>query len=169
MTRFTADDVERAYEEWGCNCGPASLAAIMGLTLDEVHPLMGDFESKGYTNPTLMRESVKRCNKPWRYVKAPWPLYGLVRIQWGGPWCKPGVPLRAAYRHTHWIGCWSRGDGIGVFDINAINNGTGWCRLADWQNEIVPFITAQIPRASGQWWPTHLIEIDRAAVFGARP
>jgi hypothetical protein len=53
---FTEADAHRAYDEWGANCGPGALAAIAGLTLDKVRALMGDFETKGYTNPTLMYE-----------------------------------------------------------------------------------------------------------------
>lgn len=169
MTRFTAEDAERAYEEWGCNCGPAALAAIMDLTLDEVRPFMGDFETKRYTNPTLMLDSMKRCGAPWR--KSPilrWPTYGLVRIQWGGPWTAPGVPIRARYRYTHWVGAWTGRNGSGVFDINALGNGTAWCAQKYWMEVIVPHITSTIPRADGKWWLTHSIEVDRAAVFGGR-
>lgn len=32
--RFTMDDMIRANEEWGANCGPGAIAAIMGMTLD---------------------------------------------------------------------------------------------------------------------------------------
>lgn len=35
MIRFTAADLERAHAEWSCSCGPAALAAICGLTLDD--------------------------------------------------------------------------------------------------------------------------------------
>src|SRR5580700_11291869 len=48
--RFTPADADRAYEEWGMNCGPSALAAVMGMTFDEVRPHMGDFERKHYTN-----------------------------------------------------------------------------------------------------------------------
>jgi hypothetical protein len=155
---FNAEDVERAHNTWGCNCGPAALAAVMNLTLDQTRPLMGDFEAKRYTNPTLMFESVERCNRPWHKVRG-WPAYGLSRIQWSGPWTKPGVPARAAYRFSHWVGVWTRGDGIGIFDINAIAN--GWCHLEDWKATIVPFILESIPHADGGWWVTHSIEVER--------
>ena len=35
--RFTLSDAERAYDDWGCNCGPAALAAICGMTLVPVY------------------------------------------------------------------------------------------------------------------------------------
>jgi len=57
--RFTLADADRAADLWGMNCGPGALAAVCGLTLDEVRPHMGDFESKGYTNPTLMFAALK--------------------------------------------------------------------------------------------------------------
>lgn len=28
---------------------------------------------------------------------------GINRIQWEGKWLNPGVPARAAYRHTHYV------------------------------------------------------------------
>ncbi len=32
-----------------------------------------------------------------------------------------------------------------------MNNGTGWVSLADWENIVLPFILAEIPKASGMW------------------
>ena len=160
--RFTMEDGERAADEWGANCGPGALAAIMGMTLDEVRPHMGDFESKHYTNPSLMNAALRSINRPWRKIGAAWPNYGLVRIQWEGPWTKPGVPMRARYRHTHWIGAETGRSGIGVFDINCMNNGTGWCSLEDWSAVIVPHILQVcVPRASGKWHVTHAIEVEK--------
>lgn len=159
---FTAEDAARASEEWGANCGPTAIAAIIGMTLDEVRPHMGDFERKGYTNPTLMWETLNRLGRPWRKSKPEWPGYGLVRIQWEGPWTEPGANPRWAYRHTHWVGGWrTEQRGYGVFDINAIGNGTGWCALADWERVIVPWILREaVPRANGKWHITHAVEVE---------
>jgi len=46
-----AAEAQTAWDVWGCNCGPGAIAAILNMRLDEVRPLMGDFESKRYTNP----------------------------------------------------------------------------------------------------------------------
>lgn len=167
--RFTLADAERASDEWGCNCGPSALAAITGRTLDEIRPLMGDFERKRYTNPTLMFESLRRTAVPFWTIESP-PTHGLCRIQWEGPWTEPGVPIRVRYRHTHWIALQnprhaSMLDQIhrdaGVFDINAMNSG-GWISYADWATSLVPWLLKEaVPRANGRWHITHRIEVER--------
>lgn len=162
--RFTAEDAERAYDEWGANCGPAAIAAICGLTLEEVRPFLGDFESKRYTNPTLMWSILDALGVRWsrQHCSAGyWPKYGLVRVQWHGPWTAANVPARAAYRHTHWVGAARRGGEVGVFDINALGNGSGWCSLADWSEQLVPWILKEcVPRADGKWSLTHVVEVE---------
>lgn len=161
LPRFSDADLERANREWGCNCGPGAIAAICGLTLDQLRPHMGDFESKNYTNPTLMWQILDRIGARWRRSRETWPRWGLVRVQWDGPWTAPRVPARAAYRHTHWIGACSAADGrVGIFDVNAFANGTGWCALEDWERVIVPYILEEcVPRANGKWRPTHVVEV----------
>lgn len=165
--RFTAEDADRARDEWGANCGPGAIAAICGLTLDELRPHMGDFEKKGYTNPTLMLEVLERIGVRFRsrglasnVPSLDFPRYGLARIQWTGPWTKPGVPARAAYRHTHWVGAAiDPARGVGIFDINAIGNGSGWLSLADWSAILVPWLLEEcVPRADGGWFITHAVE-----------
>lgn len=173
--RFTVAELEAANSLWGANCGPGALAAILGMTLEQVRPHLGDFERKGYTNPTLMYAALKSAI-PCRYHtknlrtagKAPWdwPRYGLCRVQWEGPWTEPGVPMRARYRHTHWIGCAAESnDNIGVFDVNALGEGaTGWVSLANWKTILVPWILEScVRRASGGWHLTHAIEIETGA------
>jgi hypothetical protein len=163
-TKFTANDAERAHAEWGMNCGPGALAAIMGLTLDEVRPHMTGFEEKRYTNPSMMIAVLGRIGRPFRKIGANWPDYGLVRIQWEGPWTKPGVPMAARYRWTHWIGACrgQRADNYGIFDINAIGNGTGWCSSSDWSEQIAPWIIKEyVPRGDGGWHVTHGLEVDQ--------
>lgn len=146
---------------------------MTGLTLDQVRPHMHDFESKHYTNPTLMFAALKsigvrhsttylRQEKVVRDFE--WPRFGLCRVQWEGPWTNSGVPIRARYRHTHWIGvCRTHDtDNIAIFDINCINNGSGWTPLEAWRSILVPYILKEcVPRASGKWHITHAIEIGR--------
>jgi hypothetical protein len=172
--RFTLADAERAHAEWGCNCGPSAIAAMAQLTLDEVRPFVGDFERKRYTNPTLMLDTLSRLHRDgliagWRkdtmhQRDLTWPNYGVVRIQWEGPWTKLGVPMRARYRHTHWVGAARLNDDTGIFDINCINNGCGWVSLKNWREITVPWILQEcVPRATGGWHITHVIEVDLAA------
>src|SRR5687768_1685881 len=108
--RITDADTEAA-REWGFNCGPGALCAVLDKTPDELRPHLLDFEQRGYTNPTLMvgilrglgvaHHRVWRCDLP---VPDPvYPKFGLVRVQWAGPWTKPGVPMAVRYRKTHWI------------------------------------------------------------------
>lgn len=159
---FSLEDAERAFDQWGANCGPGALAAITGRTLDEVRPFLGDFEKKRYTNPTLMFQSLDRLGVKWH--KAPtesWPNYGLVRIQWEGPWTKPGVPMRVRYRHTHWIGVRQRpGLTAAVFDINAMCVG-GWIDEDEWCESLVPWLLNEVePKADGRWHRTHVLKVD---------
>jgi hypothetical protein len=159
---FTAENADRAYDVWGANCGPIAIAAMCGWHIDELRAEMGDFESKRYTNPTLMWEVLNRIGAQYRLVKPPdaWPNYGLVRIQWEGPWTEPNVPMRARYRQTHWIGAQRANGAVGIFDCNAFANGTGWCSEADWETVIVPAILEMYPRASGKWHRTHVVELE---------
>lgn len=160
--RFTADDAERAWMVWAANCGPGSIAAALDMTLDEIRPHLGDFERKRYTNPTLMWAILNSIGCRWRLVKPPdgWPTFGLVRVQWEGPWSATGVPPHVAYRHTHWVAANARDRAnIGVFDINCMESG-GWIGADDWAAEVVPWILKEtVPRASGGWHFTHVVEI----------
>jgi hypothetical protein len=172
--RFTIDDAKRACDEWGANCGPGAIAAVCGLTLDELRPHMGDFECKGYTNPTLMREILGRLPVRclWQYLRNPtegyqygdrgtllFPRYGLARIQWEGPWTAPGVPMRVRYRHSHWVGSRVTHE-VEIFDINCMCVG-GWVPLVEWSHNVVPWLLGQCqPKANGRWHLTHSVEVS---------
>lgn len=169
-TKFNVDDMELANEIWGANCGPGAIAAMCHMTLEEVRPFMGDFEQKHYTNPTLMWDVLHRLGvgftrRVGNLGQDNFPSYGLARIQWTGPWTRPGVPARAAYRHTHWVGAMiDPVQGVGIFDVNMIANGTGWASLANWQNILVPWLLSECERhADGGWFITHCVEITRLA------
>ena len=173
---FTEKDANVAADNWGFNCGPAAVAVICGLTLPELRPNLGDFEAKRYTNPTLMAQILRNIGAKvvefgrlnWRFEmarvgRAPWPRYGLARVQWEGPWTKEGVPMAARYRATHWVGTsYANQDNIGIWDVNCLNNGTGWVGLNEWVNTLVPWLLKEChPRADGKWHLTHIVEIER--------
>jgi hypothetical protein len=179
MTRFTLEDARRAGDEWGLNCGPAAVAAITGLTLEQVRPHLGDFEAKRYTNPTLMWDILRSIGVRWRCGAAQqssenqgmlaWPEYGLCRVQWEGPWTAPGVPMRARYRHTHWVGSMrTGGEEQRVFDVNCMCVG-GWVSISEWSASVVPWLLGECePKASGKWHLTHAVHIDRASIPAAQ-
>jgi hypothetical protein len=184
LLRFTLDDVQRGAEEWGLNCGPAAIAAIAGTTLDELRPHLGDFESKRYTNPTLMWSILNNLKLRWRNILTQcssenqgmlaWPSFGLARIQWEGPWTAPGVPMRVRYRHTHWVAVvtdsgWYNNMEPGssepnIFDVNCMCVG-GWVPLSEWANSVVPWLLGECePKANGKWHLTHVVEIEKPEV-----
>ena len=166
---FDLNDAIHAGDTWGFNCGPAAIAVMNRLTIEELRPHLGDFESKRYTNPTLMWAILKSIGANWRarsvreVLAAPrdsWPDYGLARVQWEGPWTAPGVPIAARYRQTHWVGAMKVGEQRGIFDINCLNSG-GWVALSDWSRTIVPFILKEChPKADGNWHLTHSVELQ---------
>lgn len=165
--RFGSVEAGEANDTWGANCGPGAVAAIMDMTLEEVRPYFAaaGFEGKHYTNPTMMNDVLRAIGRPWRKIGREWPTWGLVRIQWEGPWTEPGVPMPARYRHTHWIGHMRGKHSDGVFDINAIGNDgitAGWVSREDWGSMLVPWLLKQVsPRNYGTWHVTHAIEVER--------
>ncbi len=164
--RLTEQNVEAAAS-WGFNCGPGALCAVLGLTPEEVRPHLGDFERKHYTNPTLMFEALhslgveftRRGPDHHGSDALPWPTFGLARIQWGGPWTTPGVPMAARYRKTHWVASATNEiQGTGIFDINILD----WTPLASWRDTLVPWLLREaVPHADGRWWITHAVEVHR--------
>lgn len=158
--RFGLEEMERAADDWGANCGPGAIAAATVKTLDEVRPHIPGFEAKRYTNPTMMLDALNALGVRWKKAirHNVWPNWGVARIQWEGPWTEPGRPARAAYRYTHWVAACGFPRPIHIFDINAIAVG-GWVPLQHWEQVTVPWLLPQIsPRATG-WRITHALEI----------
>jgi len=163
---FTIAETEAASDAWGFNCGPGALCGALGLKPDQVRPHMGDFEAKGYTNPTLMWKALKSLGVKYSIVgddaRGPeqaiaWPKFGLARIQWGGPWTRAGVPIAARYRQSHWVASWRHAEGLQfVFDVNT----NGWRTLASWSTQLVPWLLEEcVKRNDGTWWLTRSVEI----------
>lgn len=173
---FTENDMERAAQDWGCNCGPSALAFALQKPLDAARYAIPDFAKKRYTSPTMMKAALAFHLQPFDVVRIARPAPGkradiermfharpaLVRVQWEGPWTDPGSNPRWAYRQTHWIATWEERGVPLIFDCNG-----GIMGLSRWENEIVPLIVKHTPRASGGWYPTHvwrLVPVSKEAV-----
>ncbi len=171
---FDLSAAQAASAEWGFNCGPAAACVVLGMSPAEMRPHLLDFETRRYTNPSLMANILRGLRTTFRRtfeqagnccrdaLRTPlYPKYGLVRVQWDGPWCDPGRPVKARYRHTHWVAVLTdESDRKAVFDANAMSVG-GWLLWEEWANDLVPWLLGQAePRASGKWWPTHCWEVD---------
>lgn len=161
---YTEEDFAAAHDAWGCNCGPGALAMLLCLKPAEVRDHIPDFAERGYTNPTMMKGALANLKVPFRLGPRRFSSYGLCRIQWGGPWVKPGPtaghPVEVGkwgYRFSHWIG--SMGDGpkgdVFLFDING-----GWMWPEKWEKELVPLLVEGYPRADGRYYITHNLELD---------
>lgn len=164
---FTEDDSRRAFDEWGCNCGPTALAFALQASLDYVRPLIPGFDQKRYTSPSMMKAALEAANAYWTPAHRPsveamfdqHDIQGrlaLVRVQWTGPWTQPGANPKWAYWHTHWITTWTERGVPLLFDVNG-----GMRGIDSWEGEIVPVLTAQTPRADGGWFPTHIWRLNR--------
>jgi hypothetical protein len=164
VLKFTADDAVRASDEWGANCGPAALAAVLGKSIDDVRLMIPCFDVKHYTNPTMMIAALRASGR--RFHRVPHdeylPMWGVLRIQWGGPWMRPEVPERARYGYTHWIAVSNCADGSEwAFDINCISVG-GWVTWREWCDVTVPYIIRNgVPRGDGSWSITHAFEVSQ--------
>lgn len=173
MIRFTLADLERANAAWGANCGPAALAAICGLTLDEVRVHFPTF--RGWTNVPMMLAAIDRLGcerRSWTPTRdgrgIDWPRCGLALVQFEGPWTEPN-PARERWlkieraKRTHWIGVARCGtDDFRVWDVNAVDvEADGWLSLESWSRIVVPALAASHKRATGGWHITHAIEVSR--------
>jgi len=168
--RFSEADVDKHAEEYRFNCGPSAICAALNLTPDELRPNLCDFEKKGYTNPTMMNNILTGLKAKWKLVYRgdgakvmPFTdAMKLIRVQWAGPWTEPGAHHMARYRHTHWIAMQSNE----IFDVNAVGAGNydGWLPHHVWATKLVPWLikNCEPKTANGNWWPTHVIEVERA-------
>ena len=164
--RFDVDDAERAGDRWGFSCGPAAICALLGLTPDQLRPhLERHSRKRSYMTPDDVLRALDSLGvRHSAGRRHQYPQFGFARIQWGGPWLKPGVPYKARYCYTHWVascgGCTTGSCRFQICDINATC--VGWMSLNEWSGKLVPWLLKEaVPRADGSWSITHTIEVTQ--------
>lgn len=163
---FSLEELDRANDDWGCNCGPSALAAVKGISLDVALKFLPDFPNRRYTNPSMMLGALMQLGgyrwsapKPHESKTLEYPDLGLVRLQWVGSWLNPGVPVAAHYAHTHWIACRRERGSLYIFDCNNHIVEHGWLPREVWLKCVVPeLLTGE--RASG-FYETHIAALPK--------
>jgi hypothetical protein len=170
------EEIDAAHEEWGCNCGPSALAAILGLKPADVRHHIPDFDKRRYTNPSMMERALRSLGVEFSNVDdaddrregiLSLPRYGLVRVQWTGPWMlrSDRFGVMDQYRHTHWIATaqfFEPKEGVMpdgpqcVFDVNY-----GWRMLHWWNEQGGPQLAASVAtKGDGRFTFTHRWEVE---------
>jgi hypothetical protein len=152
-------------DDWPGYTNPTRLAKALrsaGHRFAEVY--RGDAPMESEPSGIRLRDAILfyREHGARAFYEKPVSGFWLTRIQWGGPWTREGVPMRARYRQTHWIAESHDDDGQPiVYDVNAYTIG-GWISRTRWADLLVPWLLREVvPRADGRWWPTHVWEVVR--------
>ena len=150
---FAPPDVDAAYDAWGANCGPCSLAAVLGVSVEAVRPFMDSgWERRRYTNLMHMYAALRNAGaKVSPTPGTEFPAHGLAFIQWKGPW---DSHVLRAYQHTHWLGI----DGEMVYDLNA---DASWVKRDLWKKAMPVLIRDEMKGATGDWYVRKGIEVHR--------
>lgn len=164
---YVPTDIESAWELWRANCGPCAVAAVLGREVAEVRDLFAGWP--GYTNPTMIRTAMQRAGCSVSKGSIDTVADGLGFVQFEGPWEAGGV--RAAYRHTHWVGLGRRKLDLGngevsadsvLFAYDAASGGDlgGWLPLDLYSEFVAPLYFE--PKATG-WRFRQVFEVKPIA------
>ena len=153
-----------------------SLAAVSGHTPFDIATLLGaEFHRRQAMTERMLEVALDRLGLPWTHAdpaRTPFPPFGLVRVQWHGPWMSDRDPY-ARLTHSHWVASFiphpaPPADGridprTRVFDFNAIGVG-GWIDIAEWRECLVPWLLERAePDASGPWHVSDAYHLARPA------
>ncbi len=138
---YTPPDILEVYESWKASCGPVALAAILSRPVMECRHLFPGY--KGYVNPSMMTNALRLAGVKYRQHGGITGKQALLFIQIEGPWEAPGVPIAAAYKHTHWVA--NVGPPPMVFDVNL----GGWEHGHLWEELAMERIVESHKRATG--------------------
>lgn len=142
-------DCEQAYDVFGANCGPASIAAILNRNVMDIRSYLDGFEQRKYMNPTHVKATLDKMRIGYKVLGTQMPINGLVFIQWGG---HENKPITAQYRFTHWIAI----EYGTVFEVNAP-------QIVTWQQwqKVMPGIIKEEGHGNGSFFIRSALEIVR--------
>lgn len=129
LVRPGPSDFDTAHDEWGANCGPASLAAALDLKLADVREAVSEGgRFRGYMSITNMRAALHRLGIRHESVP-PCGLFddwtALVCVQWEGSWSSSH---KAAACKRHWVA--RRGQLL--YEVLA----NEWMPMAEWEGAV---------------------------------
>lgn len=143
-------DVMLAYHEWQASCGPAALAAVLGVEVQDTRIRVTGTSTgilkKSFMNARHMRHAIgHRLGETWTPSdKSLLERVGVPRVvllQWCGSW--ESVP-RAAATYRHWIANAVYDGGPKIYDVNSDEVLT----LEQWERELVPQL---MPKRGTGW------------------
>ena len=156
--------LQEAIAEWNANCGPAALAATLGVSMAAVRDFFPRFPAKPWCNPTHMVEAIRLAGR--KYALTPYchrigrgracPAHGVAFLQFSSPEID-AMPVLAQYKKTHWVATFNE-HGYDrpsvIYDINA----GGWVSANDWHAHLWP----RFQEATGAttFWCRSAYEID---------
>jgi hypothetical protein len=146
--RFTPEESAQASEAWGANCGPHTLVAACGKTLDEARAAL---VFKGWMSPTMIGAAHRTFGLSYRLLCAQRSCGTGSRESNGSVLLDHGVPPAAAYNHTHWIAAQAG------WVLDTIAPVPEWMPEATWRPVIETFATTNY----AGWYFTHWYAINR--------
>lgn len=159
MTLHVPRDIDACNAAWSASCGHGALAALLGVEVEETRVLL----PKPWTTPTAMRDALRQRRVAFvaetntDELRRAWPLRGLIFVQFGGPWLKEGVPVAAAYRHTHWVATEVTGAERHVYDANLDEV----IPFGEWTDILLPEIMRDVRRCDGTWFARVALRVPR--------
>lgn len=166
MHPIAPDDVEIALSTWGATCGPAALAAALGLPLAAVRDAVCSGTPpafKGYMGVSDMLDACSVLRVKVERIQSKVPAAAeldllaregpprLVLVQWRGPW---EAHARAAATHRHWIANLATADETWIYDVNEDD----WMLFERWRDELVPLL---LPARATGWRIAWSAEVHR--------
>lgn len=170
---YGLEESRRAWDEWGANCGPHSIAAATGNNLETVRKALGRFP--GWMSPTMIRETLLKLKWVQRWepvgpksrVPFKWKMErerareihakarSIARVQYEGPWLDPKADPVKAYYQTHWVAFQRK------WVLDTTQCSFQWIEASEWK---VLFDTHCQNEGYEGWHFTHWLHLEKAKI-----